>query len=236
MKEKLENKCNYVIAGFEKLAEYDEEKRNEIIKNNPLIMYSVFVDNNSFEKLKVKQIESRIDREQEYLNEVKIFEQTYSSKNIIDSLYENVDSAKSQIEKLEKEQKDLSNNIQNNNEKKEELSKENTLLEKDQKSILEEIEVLNELKNINNELQKLQDQISKEKSNEQILKESLEEKIEIVQEIEDEIRGLEKQINNLENQKNKSEIDDDEYINGIYERDIWLKNHIQESSVDENER
>ena len=32
---------------------------------------------------------------------------------------------------------------------KEELSKENTLLEKDQKSILEEIEVLNELKNIN---------------------------------------------------------------------------------------
>lgn len=111
-------------------------------------MYSVFVDNNSFEKLKVKQIEtelqnlvpianiemlrqeavikskdyifpisvdvlqnsnpekleeykakleknieglnskildvkSRIDREQEYLNEVKIFEQTYSSKNII---------------------------------------------------------------------------------------------------------------------------------------------------------
>ena len=40
----------------------------------------------------------------------------------------------------------------------------------------------------------------------------------------------------LENQKNKSEIDDDEYINGIYERDIWLKNHIQESSVDENER
>ena len=268
MKEKLENKCNYVIAGFEKLAEYDEEKRNEIIKNNPLIMYSVFVDNNSFEKLKVKQIEtelqnlvpianiemlrqeavikskdyifpisvdvlqnsnpekleeykskleknieglnskildvkSRIDREQEYLNEVKIFEQTYSSKNIIDSLYENVDSAKSQIEKLEKEQKDLSNNIQNNNEKKEELSKENTLLEKDQKSILEEIEVLNELKNINNELQKLQDQISKEKSNEQILKESLEEKIEIVQEIEDEIRGLEKQINNLENQKNR---------------------------------
>lgn len=211
-------------------------------------MYSVFVDNNSFEKLKVKQIEtelqnlvpianiemlrqeavikskdyifpisvdvlqnsnpekleeykakleknieglnskildvkSRIDREQEYLNEVKIFEQTYSSKNIIDSLYENVDSTKSQIEKLEKEQKDLSNNIQNNNEKKEELSKENTLLEKDQKSILEEIEVLNELKNINNELQKLQDQISKEKSNEQILKESLEEKIEIVQEL-----------------------------------------------------
>ena len=196
LKEKLENKCNYVIAGFEKLAEYDEEKRNEIIKNNPLIMYSVFVDNNSFEKLKSKQIEtelqnlvpianiemlrqeaaikskdyifpisvdvlqnsnpekleeykskleknieelnskildvkSRIDREQEYLNEVKIFEQTYSSKNIIDSLYENVDSAKSQIEKLEKEQKDLSNNIQNNNEKKEELSKENTLLEKD---------------------------------------------------------------------------------------------------------
>ena len=188
LKEKLENKCNYVIAGFEKLAEYDEEKRNEIIKNNPLIMYSVFVDNNSFEKLKVKQIEtelqnlvpianiemlrqeavikskdyifpisvdvlqnsnpekleeykakleknieglnskildvkSRIDREQEYLNEVKIFEQTYSSKNIIDSLYENVDSTKSQIEKLEKEQKDLSNNIQNNNEKKEELSK-----------------------------------------------------------------------------------------------------------------
>ena len=56
MKEKLENKCNYVIAGFEKLAEYDEEKRNEIIKNNPLIMYSLFVDNNSFEKLKVKQI------------------------------------------------------------------------------------------------------------------------------------------------------------------------------------
>ena len=57
-----------------------------------------------------------------------------------------------------------------------------------------------------------------------------------IKEIEDEIRGLEKQINNLENQKNKSEIDDDEYINGIYERDIWLKNHIQESSVDENER
>ena len=268
LKEKLENKCNYVIAGFEKLAEYDEEKRNEIIKNNPLIMYSVFVDNNSFEKLKAKQIEtelqnlvpianiemlrqeavikskdyifpisvdvlqnsnpekleeykakleknieglnskildvkSKIDREQEYLNEVKIFEQTYSSKNIIDSLYENVDSAKSQIEKLEKEQKDLSNNIQNNNEKKEELSKENVLLEKEQKSILEEIEVLNELKNINNELQKLQDQISKEKSNEQILKESLEEKTERVQEIEDEIRSLEKQINNLENQKNR---------------------------------
>ena len=76
------------------------------------------------------------------------------------------------IEKEEKEQKDLSNNIQNNNEKKEELSKENVLLEKEQKSILEEIEVLNELKNINNELQKLQDQISKEKSNEQILKEN----------------------------------------------------------------
>ena len=68
---------------------------------------------------------------------------------------------KSQIEKLEKEQKDLSNNIQNNNEKKEELSKENTLLEKDQKSILEEIEVLNELKNINNELQKLKNQMNK---------------------------------------------------------------------------
>lgn len=293
LKEKLENKCNYVIAGFEKLAEYDEEKRNEIIKNNPLIMYSVFVDNNSFEKLKVKQIEtelqnlvpianiemlrqeavikskdyifpisvdvlqnsnpekleeykskleknieglnskildvkSRIDREQEYLNEVKIFEQTYSSKNIIDSLYENVDSAKSQIEKLEKEQKDLSNNIQNNNEKKEELSKENTLLEKDQKSILEEIEVLNELKNINNELQKLQDQISKEKSNEQILKESLEEKIEIVQEIEDEIRGLEKQINNLENQKNR-------YLIKLSELTEFEETEIIEESFEEIE-
>ena len=33
-----------------------------------------------------------------------------------------------------------------------------------------------------------------------------------------------------------TKVDDDEYINGIYERDIWLKNHIQESSVDENER
>ena len=268
MKEKLENKCNYVIAGFEKLAEYDEEKRNEIIKNNPLIMYSVFVDNNSFEKLKAKQIEtelqnlvpianiemlrqeavvkskdyifpisvdvlqnsnpekleeykakleknieglnskildvkSKIDREQEYLNEVKIFEQKYSSQNIIDSLYENVDSAKSQIEKLEKEQKDLSNNIQNNNEKKEELEKENISLEKEQKNILEEIESLKELKIINEQLQELQKQISKEKSNEQILKESLEEKTERVQEIEDEIRALEKQISNLENQKNR---------------------------------
>ena len=152
---------------------------------------------------KILDVKSKIDREQEYLNEVKIFEQTYSSKNIIDSLYENVDNAKSQIEKLEKEQKDLSNNIQNNNEKKEELSKENVLLEKEQKSILEEIEVLNELKNINNELQKLQNQISEEKSNEQILKESLEEKTERVQEIEDEISLLEKQINNLENQKNR---------------------------------
>ena len=293
LKEKLENKCNYVIAGFEKLAEYDEEKRNEIIKNNPLIMYSVFVDNNSFEKLKSKQIEtelqnlvpianiemlrqeaaikskdyifpisvdvlqnsnpekleeykskleknieglnskildvkSRIDREQEYLNEFKIFEQTYSSKNIIDSLYENVDSAKSQIEKLEKEQKDLSNNIQNNNEKKEEISKENTLLEKDQKSILEEIEILNELKNINNELQKLQDQISKEKSNEQILKESLEEKIERVQEIEDEIRGLEKQINNLENQKNR-------YLIKLSELTEFEETEIIEESFEEIE-
>lgn len=62
---------------------------------------------------KILDVKSRIDREQEYLNEVKIFEQTYSSKNIIDSLYENVDSTKSQIEKLEKEQKDLSNNIKN---------------------------------------------------------------------------------------------------------------------------
>lgn len=40
----------------------------------------------------------------------------------------------------------------------------------------------------------------------------------------------------LERQKDKNEIDDDEYINGIYERDIWLKNHFQEASVDENER
>ena len=39
---------------------YSEEKRNEIIKNNSLIMYSVFVDNNSFEKLKVKQIETEL--------------------------------------------------------------------------------------------------------------------------------------------------------------------------------
>ena len=137
------------------------------------------------------------------MNEVKTFEQTYSNKEAIDSLYENVDSAKSQIEKLEKEQKDLSNNIQNNNEKKEELEKENISLEKEQKDILEEIESLKELKTINEQLQELQKQMSKEKSNEQILKESLEEKTERVQEIEDEIRALEKQISNLENQKNR---------------------------------
>lgn len=60
LKEKLQNKCSYVIAGFEKLAEYDEEKRKSLIKNNPLLMYSVFVDNSSFEKLKLKQIETEL--------------------------------------------------------------------------------------------------------------------------------------------------------------------------------
>ena len=42
--------------------------------------------------------------------------------------------------------------------------------------------------------------------------------------------------NYLERQKDNGEIDEDEYVNGISERDLWIKNHFQEVSVDENER
>lgn len=57
LKEKLENRCSYVTTGIEKLMEVEESKRNAMIRNNPLLIYSVFIDDETFNKLKNKQIE-----------------------------------------------------------------------------------------------------------------------------------------------------------------------------------
>lgn len=57
LKDKLQIKCNYVTTGIEELTKMEDEKRKEILENNPWYIYSVFIDEESFLKLKKQGID-----------------------------------------------------------------------------------------------------------------------------------------------------------------------------------
>lgn len=57
VKEKLQNKCNYITTGIEKLMEIDEKEKQDFLMKNPLFLYSVFIDDESFRKLQNKNLD-----------------------------------------------------------------------------------------------------------------------------------------------------------------------------------
>ena len=52
LKQKLEDKCNYILTGIEELKKIDENKRKEVLDKNPLLIYSIFIDDETFRKIK----------------------------------------------------------------------------------------------------------------------------------------------------------------------------------------
>ncbi len=56
LKERLEKKCSYVISGVEYLMDKSEEEKTDVLNDNSLFVYSIFVDNDSFYKIKNGQI------------------------------------------------------------------------------------------------------------------------------------------------------------------------------------
>lgn len=112
LKEKLENKCSYIITGIEKLKDLCEEKRREILNKNPLFIYSVFVDKEAFEKIKKQQIEIELENLVPIVcSEVLRGDTNYQTEDIIfpvnKSMHQTV-----QKEKLEEYKEELKNKIQ----------------------------------------------------------------------------------------------------------------------------
>lgn len=130
LKEKLQSKCDYITTGIEELTKMDDKKRKEILENTPWYIYSVFIDNESFNRLKDNGIDYDIQSlvpvaNIEFLRNEEL---TTQEQNLIypiaKEIYQNIDHSKlesykkeleSQILQLEakiKEEENEENNLQ----------------------------------------------------------------------------------------------------------------------------
>ncbi len=129
LKERLKEKCNYITTGIEELGKKDEKQRKEILDKNPLFVYSIFIDNETFMKLKNKGFEI----EQENLVPIVSIDVLRNNKAIFNenvifpvqkSVYENIgDKVEEYKNLLVKEISILEGRIEKHNEKERSLRK-----------------------------------------------------------------------------------------------------------------
>ena len=130
LKQKLEDKCNYIVTGIEELKKIEENKRKEVLDKNPLLIYSIFIDDETFRKIKNKGLDIELENLVPIISiEMLRKEWTYEEKDIIfpiqKSIYQNMETEKIEQYKvtLNKDIFLLEEKIEKHNEKEENLRK-----------------------------------------------------------------------------------------------------------------
>lgn len=198
LKESLENKCTYITTGIERLMGMAENERKSELDKNPFLIYSIFVDDESFQKIKNKQLEVEVENLVPIASvELLRSGESYKAENIIFPLqkdvYRHVDS--NQLEEyknnLRKKISALDVEIENANKKANEIAEYlkdvndfiNTYTEDNVNSIYKE------KKHIADEVQKIKNRLDSTRK-------SIENNIET-------IGNLEKECENLLNEENE---------------------------------
>lgn len=248
LKEQLETKCTYVATGIEKLMLMKEQERKELLSKNPLFIYSVFVDETSFQKIRNKQFEMEIENlvpivsiellrsNKEYsLNEI-IFP---IQKNVYESLeQENFNYYKQKLNnaiiKLEEEIQQIK---KKENEVKSYLDQTNyfitTYTNEKVENLLQELKNAEEnLKNAENEIKNYNKKIQNNKEEIENLKKLESDLIKKEEELQSEIKLLEELLN-LEKEKTKLKedkiktLEDEKSYNEILQEKIEQVNNLE---------
>ena len=130
LKQKLEEKCNYVTTGIEELKKIEESKRKDALDKNPLLIYSIFIDDENFRKMKNKGLDIELENLVPIIS-IEMLRKgiSYNENDIIfpiqKSIYQNIEIEKIEQykETLNREINSLEEKIQNFNKKEENLRK-----------------------------------------------------------------------------------------------------------------
>ena len=218
LKQKLENKCNYIMTGIEELKKIEESKRKEVLDKNPLLIYSIFIDDETFRKIKSKGLDIELENLVPIISiEMLRKDEEYEEKDIIfpiyKSIYQNIETEKVEQykETLNKDISLLEEKIEKCNEKEEKLRR-----------YLDEIKSFNEIYS-----EDFVKSIYKNKTDiENSINENLRKIKEINNLIQDQKEELEKSKRLLEKQNNKYELLSQK-IKKLEELEI-LQNEIKE--------
>lgn len=207
LKEKLQNKCNYITTGIEKLMEIEENKRAEILRKNPLFIYSIFVDDETFKKIK----NNGIDVESENLVpiasvEILRGEYTYEEKDIIFPIQKNVyqnlntDQLNEYKNNLKRKIESLENSIETYRQKEQELKQYLDEINTFQANYAEEkVKSIYKAKDdVDNKIEKIKENIRKTHNLIENCKEEIEKTNKLLEKNSEELTLLEKEIQELE--------------------------------------
>ena len=198
LKQKLEDKCNYIVTGIEELKKIEENKRKDVLDKNPLLIYSIFIDDETFRKIKNKGLDIELENLVPIISiEMLRKEGKYEEKDIIfpiqKSIYQNMET-----EKVEQYKETLNRDISLLEEKIEKYNEKEDNLRK----YLDEIKSFNETYS-----EDFVKSIYKNKTNiENSIKENENKIKEINNSIQDRKEKLEKFKQIVENQNNKYEL------------------------------
>ena len=199
LKESLENKCTYITTGIERLMGMAENERKSELDKNPFLIYSIFVDDESFQKIKNKQLEVEVENLVPIASvELLRSGESYKAENIIfpiqKDVYRHVDS--NQLEEyknsLMKKISSLDVEIENANKKAHEIAE----YLKDVNDFIctyteENVELIyKEKKHIDDEIQKIQKRLDGTRK-------SIENNIETIGNVEKECEKLLNEENEL---------------------------------------
>lgn len=218
LKEKLENKCNYITTGIEELMKMVENEKTDILNKNPLFIYSVFIDDETFRKIKSKGIDIEFENLVPIASvEILRGEYTYEEKDIIfpiqKNIYKNLNNT--QLEEYKNNLMSVIENLENSikiyEQKEEELKrylneinifKTNYGEEKVNLIYKAKDDVAKEKKNVEENIKKAHNLIENYKEEIERAKENLENKYEDLSQLEKEIKELEN-LENLQEEKRK---------------------------------
>ena len=97
LKEKLQEKCNYITTGIERLRELEPNQRDEFLQKNPIFLYSIFIDDDTFKKIQNKIIDIETENlvpiiSIEVLRQQKIIEEKDVIFPVHKSIYKNLNN------------------------------------------------------------------------------------------------------------------------------------------------
>lgn len=200
LKDKLQRNSSYVTTGIEELTKMDDVQRKNILDKTPWFIYSVFIDNASFCKLKKQGMNYDIQNlvpiaNAEFLRNQEESEQVELLYPISKEVYQNIDCTK-----LESYKKELGEKISQLDKKiKEDEKKENEIQDLMQEcKRYVEVYSTEKVQEIEDELKKIRNKIE-EKNNlrKQLIKDN-EEQGEIIERLENKNKNIEKEIPRLE--------------------------------------
>ena len=207
LKEKLQNKCNYITTGIEKLMEIDEKEKQEFLLKNPLFVYSVFIDDESFRKLQSKNLDIEFENlvpiaSVEVLRGKKELEEKDFIFPVQKSIYQNLSNQELEnyIENLRKNITSLEEKISLYNHKEEKIRNYLTEINQLQKDYPNEkvIQIYQNKEEKEKKIEKIESEIKETCRIRENQKEEFENTKKTLEEEEEKLEYLKKEIDELE--------------------------------------